>query len=451
MASSSAHELSDRSLGTEPSVERRDADTQHMQDVQQLQQEFSLPPADGGLQAWLFLAGSFAIEALVWGFPYSFGLFQDYYTRNEPFKHDPSGIPVIGTTALGIMYLGSPVCFAAMGRWPLVRRWSNPVGLVIMVVAMISSSYSTAVWHLIFTQGALYAIGGSLVYSPVIIFVDEWFIQRKGFAFGVMWAGTGFAGVAVPFVMSWLLERYSFTATLRIWGIILAVCSIPLLLVVKPRIPPSQNHQPRRMDLSFLKDRSFIILQLGNILEGLGFFMPTVYLPSYARSLGIPSGTITATVSLLNGSMVFGCIFVGLLVDRFHVTTAVLICTIGATISTFVFWGLAVSIPLLCIFSIVYGFFAGGFTTTYTGIVRETHKANPSSDTGLVFGMLAAGRGVGSVICGPLSEALMRKQGWADNAAFGYGTEYGPLIVFTGISAVLGGIGFGAKRLGWLY
>lgn len=31
------------------------------------QQEFSLPPVDGGKHAWLFLAACFAIEALVWG------------------------------------------------------------------------------------------------------------------------------------------------------------------------------------------------------------------------------------------------------------------------------------------------------------------------------------------------------------------------------------------------
>jgi hypothetical protein len=29
--------------------------------------EFSLPPVDRGKQAWLFLAGAFMIEALVWG------------------------------------------------------------------------------------------------------------------------------------------------------------------------------------------------------------------------------------------------------------------------------------------------------------------------------------------------------------------------------------------------
>lgn len=29
--------------------------------------DFALPPADGGRQAWLFLAGCFLMEGLVWG------------------------------------------------------------------------------------------------------------------------------------------------------------------------------------------------------------------------------------------------------------------------------------------------------------------------------------------------------------------------------------------------
>lgn len=33
----------------------------------QARQEFSLPPADSGRDAWLFLCGCWAVEALVWG------------------------------------------------------------------------------------------------------------------------------------------------------------------------------------------------------------------------------------------------------------------------------------------------------------------------------------------------------------------------------------------------
>jgi hypothetical protein len=61
-------------------------------------QEFSLPLADRGKDAYLFLASCFTVEALVWGFPFSFGVFQDYYSTSAPFKNE-SNIAVIGTTA----------------------------------------------------------------------------------------------------------------------------------------------------------------------------------------------------------------------------------------------------------------------------------------------------------------------------------------------------------------
>lgn len=35
--------------------------------MRQHENHSTLPPVDGGRQAWLFLAGSFSIEALVWG------------------------------------------------------------------------------------------------------------------------------------------------------------------------------------------------------------------------------------------------------------------------------------------------------------------------------------------------------------------------------------------------
>lgn len=60
------------------------------------------------------------------------------------------------------------------------------VGLVVIALALVISSFSIRVWHLILSQGVLYALGGSMLYTPAIIFLDEWFILRKGFAFGVM-------------------------------------------------------------------------------------------------------------------------------------------------------------------------------------------------------------------------------------------------------------------------
>lgn len=85
------------------------------------------------------------------------------------------------------MYLGSPVCFAFMQKWPFWRTWSLFIGLSILVAALIASSFAKDVRQLVVTQGALYAVGGTFAYSPAIIFIDEWFVRRKGLAYGVMW------------------------------------------------------------------------------------------------------------------------------------------------------------------------------------------------------------------------------------------------------------------------
>jgi hypothetical protein len=41
----------------------------------------SLPPVDGGKQAWFFLAGATVNEILVWGLPCSVGVLREYWSR----------------------------------------------------------------------------------------------------------------------------------------------------------------------------------------------------------------------------------------------------------------------------------------------------------------------------------------------------------------------------------
>lgn len=88
---------------------------------------------------------------------------------------------------MGIMYLSAPLVFGLMIRFPWTKRPAIGVGLITMCLALGLSSLSTTVTHLIATQGVIYAIGGALAYSPAIQFMDEWFVKRKGLAFGVMW------------------------------------------------------------------------------------------------------------------------------------------------------------------------------------------------------------------------------------------------------------------------
>jgi hypothetical protein len=119
------------------------------------------------------------------------------------------------------MYLAAPFLFAGFQRWPRIARRCSPFGLALMVIGLALSSYATTVWHLILTQGVLYAIGGCFLYYPIFLFIDEWFVQRKGFAYGIMWAGSGCGGLSGPLVINWGLARYGHETFLRGWAIAL--------------------------------------------------------------------------------------------------------------------------------------------------------------------------------------------------------------------------------------
>ncbi|UKZ71090.1 uncharacterized protein TrAtP1_012055 [Trichoderma atroviride] len=421
--------------------------------------EFSLPPVDRGKDAWLFLAACFVLEALVWGFPFAFGVFQDYYRTHEPFAGS-SKIAVIGTTAMGIMYLDIPIIMGLQRMYPKPTRHAPAVGLFILCLALAISSFSQNVTHLILTQGVLYAIGGSICYCPCILYIDEWFVKRKGMAYGTMWAGSGLGGFTIPLLLEFFLNKYGFRTTLRIWSLSIFVLSAPLILFIKPRVPASGTHL-NPFNLKFLLTPSFGLFQLTNIVEGIGYFLPGIYLPTYARAaLGAGDFPSALTLLVLNVGAVVGCIIMGSLTDRLHVTTCIAISTIGTAIGTFFLWGLGTNMASLYVFCVLYGLFAGSYTSTWPGVMRylvsklsgsgEEGGSGGSYDPLMIFGVLSAGRGIGNVISGPLSEALIKGMPWQGQAAAGYGSGYGTLIAFTGATAVVGGGSYMFKRIGWL-
>ncbi|TVY57326.1 Fujikurins efflux protein [Lachnellula suecica] len=421
--------------------------------VREVNSEAGLPPADGGKDAWLFLAGCFVFEALVWGFPFSFGVFQEYYTTHLPFSGSPNGIAAVGTCATGVMYLFAPVSLYILEVYPSIRRLSSIFGLVIAIIALISSSFATKVWHLILTQGILYAIGGSFLYAPTMFYLDDWFIKRKGLAFGIMWAGVGTAGVVFPFLLTAMLDHLGFATTLRLWSLFLFVLCTPSYITSKHDSPFLRHLQrgnrypyPISEPAPYSSFTNSPSLRLSNILESLGFFLPSIYLPSYSQSLGLSSTSGTLLLSLLNAFSVLGAIGFGGLCDRLHVTTVIAISSIGSTLSVFIFWGLGTHLPLLIVFAATYGFFAGGFSAIWSGMMKEAQKASPGAGMGSLMGLFAAGRGIGSVVSGPLSEVMLK--GGFRGRVGAYTTEYAVLVVFTGVSAAAGLVAFGAGRSG---
>ncbi|TWU73460.1 hypothetical protein ED733_004916 [Metarhizium rileyi] len=344
--------------------------------------------------------------------------------------------------------------------YPRFSAWSPVIGVFIMCISLIAASYSTVVPHLVVTQGVLFAIGSSLSYCPCIAYLNEWFDKRKGMAYGIMWAGTGLSGSVLPFLLQYLLGKFAFRTTLRLCAAGILALTLPLVYYVKPRIPPRLARKPiNPFNFRFALSQTFVLHMLANIVQALGFFLPSIYLPTYARSvLGSGELPAAATVLLLNLASTVGCPSMGWLSDNLHVTTCLFIATIGASLATFLIWGLTTSVPLLLVYCGCYGLFAGSYTSAWTGLMRQVTTDRTISaryriedtDPVMVMAVLAAGRGIGSVLSGPLSQALVDHMPWKGQVYGAYGTGYGPLILFTGVTATLAGIVIPWRWIGWI-
>lgn len=111
------------------------------------------------------------------------------------------------------------------------------------------------------------------------------------------------------------------------------------------------------------------------------------------------------------------------------------------------------SVALLVLFAVTFGFFAGGYSATWGGVLNELEKeaaqSNEAIDTGLLYGLLNGARGIGYVTGGLAGVPLLKAGSHALMGGFAYSTAYGPLIIFTGLTSAFGGLGmiWKCKRL----
>ncbi|CAG9942871.1 unnamed protein product [Clonostachys rosea f. rosea IK726] len=395
-----------------------------------------LPPVDKGTEAWKFLLGSFLIEAVLWGFPLCFGVFQNHYASTPKFGNDQN-IPVIGTLATSLQFLGAP--FAApfvkrFGRW---RQHMVIFGSAICVVSLVLASFVNTVVGLIWTQGVLYGVGFLILYMPVVSMLNEWFVHRRGFAYGILYAGGGINGVGLPFLLEWLLTKWGYPSTLRIMAVAQFVLVAPMLPFLKGRLPHSHHSVLQPIDLKFFRAPLFWVFGLSNLCQGLAY-----YIPSIAAAIGL-SGTVGALILAANNlASAVGLLSFGHLTDRFkNIYLLIFISTAVSAVASFGLWGYSHSLVSLLMFSIIYGWSAGAYAVfwpKFGSIISE--------DPQPVYSMMSFGKGIGNIVTGPISAMLVTRP--VQLSAYGLG-RFEPAIIFVGslmLCSSLGIIGWPLKQ-----
>ncbi|KDR67204.1 hypothetical protein GALMADRAFT_232213 [Galerina marginata CBS 339.88] len=404
-----------------------------------------LPLVDKGREAWMFCISACVFETFIWGWNNTYGIFQDYYSSNPPFdKASPAAISIIGTASLGIQYMEIIVVIALFQRYPEYAKPAMWTCLFICVVSLIVSSFATEIWHLIVLQGVVFGLSAGILYAPIVMWLSDWFIIRRGLAGGIIFGGSGVGGFVFPLVMGYLLDAVGFRWTLRIWALTLGVCCGIALIGVNPRTPIRRSSMdiPRHpwfpSDLSRLKSPLLAIILGTNIVQALGFFPVSLFIPTYTSSLSSARLPSTIVLALFNATSVIFYIMFGRICDSYPYPYVILASGVGSSLAALLLWGFASSLGWVFGFAAVFGGLSGGFPGVWPAAASEI-GGSLNHITSLAFGCFAVVKGIAAIV-GPIIAASLHDRSNHAKTVYG-GFGFRNVEIFVGSMAAATSVG----------
>ncbi|XP_055353721.1 monocarboxylate transporter 2-like [Paramacrobiotus metropolitanus] len=203
---------------------------------------------DGGY-GWVILVASFAINVIVDGIVFSFGMLLNPLI--EQFSQE-AVVPWAGSLQSGCYLLAGPVVSGLCNKYG--ARLVSVVGSFIVAAAMATSAFASELWQFIVLYGLVSGIGFGFVYLPAIVIVGVYFDKRRAFATGLAVAGSGIGGFMFPPIIEPLLEYYGWRGTVLIMAGIALNCAI-FAALFRPLLP---THRPEEADTEMHRSESFL-------------------------------------------------------------------------------------------------------------------------------------------------------------------------------------------------
>jgi MFS family permease len=300
------------------------------------------------------------------------------------------------------------------------------LGWLLCIVGLVSASFATQVWHLHVFQGVAYGAGWVIYWSPMLVIMNEWWVKRRGLAYGMWFTASNASGLVMPFIIRKSLARYDFRITLRLYALASVVVAGLALLMVRPRVQRKGfwassariKPFPSLLPSHLLADKHFYLFTAAIFFQALVYIIPNVFLPSFADSLNLPLESGPSLLALGSIATICGQMVFGYVADKYHPYTLISISTSVCSAAAFLVRR-AATFSGLSAFSLLWGFFAASYDVLFARIC--TVLTDDADDALILYGFLSFERGIAVLLEGSISVAIV------DNAEEGY-SKYRKLL-----------------------
>nr|QHN70701.1 karmoisin [Limenitis arthemis astyanax] len=379
--------------------------------------ESSSNPPDGGIRAYMIVAGSFLTNGLVFGIINSYSVIFSVLKDRLKEANVPdyeSKAAFVGSLSLGTTFLLSPISGILTGLMGL--RFTAVTGGVIAVLGLLISSFvANNVNALYFTYGFVYGLGASLAYTPSLAILGQYFKRYLGLVNGIVTIGSSVFTVFMAPLMKYTLDHFGLEGLFRMLAVItlcMALCGFlfkPISIVVVEK--PSRERSFKVFLKSIInvqvwKISNFRWWALSMPIALFGYFVPYVYNKDFVES-NFKDVLVVLPLQCMAGGSGVGRLIFGILADKKWANRLMMqqmafyIFGIFTIILPFV-----TSFPLLVVMFLVMGIFDGAFVTLIGPIaIQFCGSAYAAQSIGCMLGISAFPLSLGPAIAGRIHSA----------------------------------------------
>ncbi|KAH8655342.1 major facilitator superfamily domain-containing protein [Xylariales sp. PMI_506] len=315
----------------------------------------------------------------------------------------PPEVPLIRDGGYGWV-----VVFACFVQTFWVNAWTGSWGVIQAAILLQTSSFTVGNIGGLFASGALYGVGGSLMYTMSNSLPVQWFDSRLGTANGLVKLGGGIGATVMALVVQLLIDRIGIPWTFRVMALASLASGIPTAQLIKERAIAAPS-----VEMGLFKNLNFSLLFTAGFVGIFSLYIPSFFLPSVATSIGLSSTTAAVIMACYNGFMAMGRLSSGIACDRFG-STKMLLLTMSLNAATMLgIWSVASTMPILVAFAALNGIANGAFFVTMPTAIGKLLGPRAASAG---IGMAVTGWSVGDLLGNPIAGFLIAAT-QADHAA----------------------------------
>ncbi|KAF1851629.1 MFS general substrate transporter [Cucurbitaria berberidis CBS 394.84] len=321
---------------------------------------------EGGIAAWLVVAGGFCGIFVAFGLMNSVGVFQAYLSTHQLSSYSAGTISWIFSMYIFLALFSSlqagPI-FDAKGP-----RWMVFCGSIASTTGLFLFSVCKEYYQFFLVLGLIVGPATAFIFTPCIGAIGHFFLIKRGMATGIAISGGSIGGVVIPLMMKPLFASVGFGWSIRILAFLFLFLNVICVTLVRSRLPP-KGPSSMLPDLTFLRDTDLTLLIAGMFFLDWALFIPLTFLTSYALSTdgAIKEGPSYQLNAIINGASFFGRLIPGYISDHMGRFNTILVTVALCALSNIGIWLPATLLPssssaiapLVILFATIFGFASG--------------------------------------------------------------------------------------------